>query len=52
MQVTFLGFCVSTLFLQEDKGLGDDPIAEQALEQGLTAANNFLGVIFFSLLTL
>lgn len=47
MQVTFLGFCVSTLFLQEDKGL-----VNGSVEDGLTAANNFLGVIFFSLLTL
>ncbi|KAI3429335.1 hypothetical protein D9Q98_005430 [Chlorella vulgaris] len=46
MQVTFLGFCVSTLFLQEDKGL-----VNGSVEDGLTAANNFLGVIFFSLLT-
>ena len=42
-----MSFCTGTLFLSEAKGLVDG-----SLQASLAASNNFLGVLFFTCMTL
>jgi hypothetical protein len=47
LQTTFLAFCVGTLFLSQDKGFVNNSVSDS-----LAAANNMLGVLFFTCMSL
>lgn len=51
-QMVLLAFIVGTLFLQEGKGLQTGPGGASDVSSSITSANNFLGVLFFTAITL
>lgn len=51
-QTILLSFVVGTLFLKEDKGLQTGPGGAPDVNRSLASANNFLGVLFFTVINL
>lgn len=52
VQTILLAFVVGTLFLKEDKGLQTGPNGQPDVTASLASANNFLGVLFFTVINL